>query len=96
MRVDPVHFGRQYRFPLRVTKRYAYGDPTAFDPKKSDWTFVLVFDPVYRQPGFWDCLACREAGNEWVGEDADEHARNHQMGLDYAHIAFKQCGIVVS
>lgn len=24
------------------------------------------------------------AGNQWTGDDPEEHARQHQMGFDYA------------
>lgn len=32
----------------------------------------------------FDCMACAECGNEWIGVDWQDHGRAHQMGLDYA------------
>ena len=48
--------------------------------------YASVEDYNARKPPIieWECMACAEAGNEWIGQDPRPHCEAHQMGFDYA------------
>lgn len=75
--------GNQFRYPLRITQRVPYGSGTSFKVTDFSQLWTIVFEYWERQQMF-DCIACREAGNEWIGSDPEQHGRDHQMGFDYA------------
>lgn len=70
------------RYPLSVSPRIPFGDDRAFDPTASVQMVAIVF----RRTGVdhYECMACAECGNEWIGYDWQAHGSAHQMGFDYA------------
>lgn len=78
--------GEYFKYPLRLTKRSGAEWPGT-DPM-GDLYETLLFRPNLH--GDYECMACAEAGNEWTGSDPARHGREHQMGLDYAHVLLKK------
>lgn len=90
-------YGEYYNYPLRTQPRQKWTDEGFSGlPGDSVMMTTLVFricNPRYanmddyraRKPTIeWECMACVEAGNKWIGADPQPHCEAHQMGFDFA------------
>ena len=90
-------YGEYFNYPLRTQPHVKWAD-REFDKLSPETVMMTILQFRINAPRYasladyearrttidWECMGCAEAGNHWIGDDPEEHGRQHQMGFDFA------------